>query len=60
MCTGYIFPGNEQQQNINYCPNLMCKVNSLAPVVQKLNSAFHRINLYPADKYYPVDSGVHL
>ena len=24
----------------------------LAPVVQKLDSAIHRINRYPADKYY--------
>ena len=36
--------------------------NELAPVVQKLDSAIHRINLYPMDKYlgnqlrYPVDS----
>ena len=35
---------------------------SLAPVVQKLDSAIHRINHYPVDKYtgnqlrYPVDS----
>ena len=34
----------------------------LAPVVQKLDSAIHRINHYPADKYYrnqlcyPLDS----
>ena len=34
----------------------------LAPVVQKLDSAIHRINRYPADKYYenqlryPLDS----
>ena len=32
----------------------MCKT----PVVQKLDSTFHRINLYPVDKYHPVDSGV--
>ena len=36
--------------------------NHLAPVVQTLNSAIHRINHYPADKYYgnqlryPLDS----
>ena len=26
--------------------------NHLAPVVQTLDSAIHRINHYPADKYY--------
>ena len=37
-------------------------VTSLAPVVQRLDSAIHRINPYPADKYYgnqlryPLDS----
>ena len=36
--------------------------NCLAPVVQTLDSAIHRINHYPADKYYgnqlryPLDS----
>ena len=35
--------------------------NTLAPVVQRLDSAIHRINHYPVDKYwgdqlrYPVD-----
>ena len=37
-----------------------------APVVRKLDSAIHRINRYPEDKYYdiqlryPVDSAIHL
>jgi len=33
----------------------ICRIRSppvLAPVVQKLDSAIHRINHYPADKYY--------
>ena len=40
--------------------------NHLAPVVWKLDSAIHRINRYPAVKYYdnqlhyPVDSAIHL
>ena len=38
--------------------------NYLAPVVRKLDSAIHRINCYPEDKYYdiqlryPVDSNL--
>ena len=38
----------------------------LAPVVQKMDSAIHQINRYPADEYwgnqlrYPVDSSIHL
>ena len=37
-----------------------------APVIQKLDSAIHRINHYPLEKYkgnqlrYPVDSVIHL
>ena len=37
---------------------------NLAPIVQTLNSAIHRINHYPADKYYenqlryPLDSAI--
>ena len=27
-------------------------LNILAPVVQKLDNAIHRMNRYPADKYY--------
>jgi len=40
----------------------MKKLVNLAPVVQKLDSAIHRINLYPADNAigfpntYPLDS----
>ena len=39
-------------------------VIDLAPVVRKLDSAIHRINCYPEDKYYdiqlryPVDSNL--
>ena len=41
---------------------MMSDVRRLAPVVQTLDSAIHRINHYPADKYYgnqlryPLDS----
>ena len=46
--------------NVNQplCTQLFCQymhVNAaipLAPVVQPLDSAIHRINHYPADKYY--------
>ena len=43
----------------NFSPR--CNPKSLARVVQKMDSAIHRINHYPADKYlgnqlhYPVD-----
>ena len=54
---------------------LLVESGVLAPVVQKLDSAIHQINLYPVDKYYqwkpinctihwiviyPVDSAIHL
>ena len=41
-------------------------VRALAPVVQKINSAIHRINLYPGDNVigfsntYPVNSAIQL
>ena len=47
---------------ISLIPLLDDQVNHQAPVVRKLDSAIHRINRYPAVKYYdnqlryPVDS----
>ena len=51
----------------------MSHKNNLAPVVQKVDSAIHRINHYSVDKYintilcvirsmaiYPLDSAIHL
>ena len=60
-------PGQEQR---DLCwGDLELKTNAdglryLAPVVRKLDSAIHRINRYPEDKYYdiqlryPVDSNL--
>ena len=39
-------------ESINPAAALVNKTNVLAPVVQTLDSAIHRINHYPADKYY--------
>ena len=47
-------------------PSVLLKGGSLALVVQTLDNAIHRINHYPADKYwenrlhYPLDSVIHL
>ena len=48
---------------VNFRPALYCQWRGkLAPVVQKLDSAIHRINLYPTDNAigfpntYPLDS----
>ena len=35
-----------------YTKQALRHVNNQAPVVQKLDSAIHRINHYPVDKYY--------
>ena len=54
--------------------NLSNRLWAQAPVVQKMDSAIHRINHYPVDKYgirktnctiqwieiYPTDSAIHL
>ena len=38
-------------QSLANCSTVIDKDIDLAPVVQTLDSAFHRINHYPADKY---------
>ena len=44
------------------CMAVKANLNAQAPVVQRLDNAIHRINRYPADKYwqnklrYPLDS----
>ena len=40
------------QYFILLCPPQPCVIILQAPVVQTLDSAIHRINHYPADKYY--------
>ena len=48
------------QQTLKW-PSLQCRREHQAPVVQKQDSAIHRINHYPVDKYsgnqlrYPLD-----
>ena len=45
-----------------YTKQALRHINNQAPVVQKLDSAIHRINHYPVNKYhknqlhYPLDS----
>ena len=61
-----IYSGNRQINFISLLPELPLtftrfQVNLLAPVVQKVDSAFHQINLYPVDSVigfpnaYPLD-----
>ena len=55
FCVPFVFQGVS-----NFCSDVLFKLQ--APVVQTLDSAIHRINNYPADKYYgnqlryPLDS----
>ena len=52
----------DKPSDIDYIDLARAKSEALAPVVQTLDSALHRINHYPADKYqgkqlrYPLDS----
>ena len=61
-----IYSGNREINFISLLPELPLtftrfQVNLLAPVVQKVDSAFHQINLYPVDSVigfpsaYPLD-----